>query len=276
MAKSKKKGSGLSLNFKDVKVLKTPPEGTYLVRVTEAELTTSSNDNEMIKWEFEIASGKYEGQKFYYNTNTGKESLWKLREVLEAMGQEVPDGKMDIDLSELIGSECGVVVFHEVYEGKTRAKIADFLAADEVAAEDSDEEDSDEEDDSKAKGKGTKAGGKKDKKKAEEEEIDIDSLDEDELAELVSDKGLDIDLDDYSSIKKKRRAVSEALEESDEEEEEEETTKYSEDQIDDMSLEDIEDLNNDLGLDLDLEDLNAKKARKAVLKALKKKGLLED
>lgn len=283
MAKKKKKGNGLSLNFKDVKVLKTVPEGNYLVKVEEAELTTSSNDNEMISWVFEIAAGKYEGQKLYYNTNIGKESLWKLREVLEALGQDVPDGKMDLDLSELVGCECGVVVYQEVYEGKNRAKIADFLAADEVdeSDNDSEEEEDDEEEKPKTKGKGKKSSKKKDDEEEEDaEEVDVSSMDEDELAELVEDKGLDVDLDDYSSIKKKRKAVAEALEkggDDEDSEDEDEETKYSEDQINDMSLEDLEELNSDLELDIDdLEDLTVKKARKAVLKALKKKNLLED
>lgn len=280
MAKSKKKKSNtVSLNFKDVKTFKTPPEGNYPVRVEKAELTTSSNDNEMISWEFEIAAGKYEGSKLFYNTNTGKDSLWKLREVLEALGQDVPDGNLDLDLEELVGCECGVVVYHEVYDSKNRAKIADFLAADEVDAEESED---DEEEDEAPKTKDKKS---KSSKREDDEEVDVDSMDEDELEELVSERGLDVDLDDYSSIKKKRKAVQEALEggsedeeqEDDSDEEDSDETKYSEDQINDMSLEALEELNSDLELDIDdLEEMTKKTARRNVIKALKKKGLLED
>lgn len=289
MAKKKKKSNSISLNFKDVKTFKTPPEDSYLVRVEGAELTTSSNDNEMISWEFEIAAGKYEGSKLFYNTNTGKDSLWKLREVLEALGHEVPDGKLDLDLEELIGCECGVVVYHEVYDGKNRAKIADFLAADEVDPEESDEDDEEEEEKPKSKKSKSSKKSKKEEPEDEDEEeddedLDVSSMDEDELEELISDRGLDVDLDDYSTIKKKRKAVQEAMEseeedEDDEEDEDEDSdeTKYSEDQIKEMSQEDLEELNDDLELGIeDLDEMTKKTARRNVIKALKKKGLFEE
>lgn len=265
MAKNKKKSTTLSLNFKDVKTFKTPPEGNYLVKVKKAELTTSSNDNEMISWEFEVSSGSYDGSKLFYNTNTGKDSLWKLREVLEALGQEVPDGKLELDLEDLEDLECGVVVYHEVYDGKNRAKIADFLSSDEIrTGEEADDEDT--------------------VSKPSSDDEDLESMDEDELEEFVKENGLDIDLDDYSSIKKKRKAIKEALEGSEEDDSEEDSededsdeTKYSEDQINDMSVEDLEELNNDLELDIEgLDDMTKKTARRNVIKALKKRGLLDD
>lgn len=103
-------------------------------------------------------------------------------------------------------------------------------------------------------------------------------MDEDELAELISDRGLDVDLDDYSSIKKKRAAVQDALDGGEEEEEEDsEETTYTEDQINEMDSEELEALNNDLELDIDdIDEMSKKTARRNVIKALKKKKLLED
>lgn len=264
--KNKKKGNGLSINFKGVEVRKTLPEGTYVVEVAEVELTESSNGNEMIKWEFIVAEGKHQGAKLWYNTVTTKESLFKLREVLEALGQEVPDGKMDIDLSELVGCRAGVNVLHDVYEGKTRAVIADWLSAEEVdETEEDDEEEVEEEEED-------------DEENEDEESVDVSDMDEDDLKEVIEEHGLDVDLDDYSSIKKKRKAVEEALSSGgdEEEEEEEEAETYTEDQINDMDKEELEKLNEDLELDIDdIDDMKPKAARKAVIKALKKAKLIE-
>ena len=105
-------------------------------------------------------------------------------------------------------------------------------------------------------------------------------MDEDELAEVIEERGLDVDLDDYSSIKKKRAAVAEALEggsDDEEEEDDEDSEKYTEDQINEMKIKELSSLNDDLELEIeDIDDMKAKQARKAVIKALKKKKLLED
>lgn len=284
MAKSKKKKSNtVKANFKDVKVFKTPPEGDYVLKVIEAELGESSNNNNaVISLECEVAQGKYEGSKVWHTLVFSEKALWKTREALEAMGQDVPDGEMEIDPSDLVDCEFGATLFHDTYEGTKRAKIAEFLAADEVSEDEGDEEeeeDNEEEEEDTKKSSKKKSKSKKKDEDEEEDDVDVNSLDEDELQELIDDKGLDVDLDDYSSIKKKRKAVAEALEGGDNEEEDEdsEETTYTEDQINDMGSEELEALNDDLELEIeDIDEMSKKTARRNVIKALKKKGLLEE
>lgn len=271
MAKKKsKKGNILSVNFEGVKAFKTIPEGPYRLKITSAEKGESSNDNETINWEFEVVGGEHEGSKLWYTTVLTDKSLWKLRELLEAAGQEVPDDEMDIDLDDLIDSELGAIVFHEEYEGKNRAKIGDFIAADEVEADD------DEDDKKKSKKKSKKS---KDEDEDDDEVPDVDSMDEDELTEFVKESGLDVDLDDYKNLKKKRAAVKEALEAGDDEDDkdsDDDAETYSEEDIMDMDIEALSKINDDheLGVD-DLEDMKPSAARKAMLKALKKAKLLD-
>lgn len=265
-ATKKKKGNVISVNFEGVKAFKTIAEGQYKLKITSAERGTTDNDNEKIDWEFEVANGPSAGSKLWTTTTLTDKSLWKLRELLEAAGQEVPDDEMDIDLDDLVGCELGAVVFHEEYEGKNRAKISDFISVDEVDGEADEEEE-----------KSSKKSSKKKDEEEDEEVPDVDSMDEDELAEFVSESGLDVDLEDFKNLKKKRAAVKEALEGAGGTDEEEETEKYSEDTINDMDVEELSKLNDDheLGVE-DLEDMKPKAARKAVLKALKKAKLLED
>ena len=96
MARKKKKNV-IKANFKDVKVHKLPPEGHYVLRVEESEMETSSNDNDMIALTCEVASGEYEGAKVWHRLVFSEGSLWRVREALEAMGIDVPDGVMEVD-----------------------------------------------------------------------------------------------------------------------------------------------------------------------------------
>ena len=71
-----------------------------------------------------------------------------------------------------------------------------------------DEDDEDEEEEqpkSKAKGKS--------KKKASISEDELNEMNEDELADLIEQHDLDVDLDDHKTLRKKRNAVLDALEE---------------------------------------------------------------
>lgn len=270
--KSKKKSNTVSANFKDVKAFKVPTDGNYRLKVVEAELTESSNDNPMINLTCEVVDGPFEGSKVWDRLVFSEGSLFRVRAALEAMGIEVPDGKMDIDPSDLVDLEFDAELTREVYEGKKKAVVTEYLSNGE--ADDSDDDEEEEED----KPKKGKKSSKKDDDEEEAEEIDVSEMDEDELTEVIEEHGLDVDLEDYSSINKKRKAVQEAMSssDSDDDEEEEESEGYTEEQISEMSVEDLEELVSDLELEVDLEDLSKKKAQKAVLKALKKAKLLND
>lgn len=260
--KKTKKGNVISVDFEGVKNFKAVPEGPYILKIVSAEHGESKQENPKIDWEFEVSQGEHEGAKLWATTSLDEKALWKVRELLEAAGQDVPDGEMDIDLDDIVGCELGAIIYHEEYEGKNRAKIGDFISVDEVDASED----------------GDKKSSKKSKKDEEDDDNvpDVDNMDEDELTEFVSESGLDIDLDDYSSIKKKRAAVKEALEESGEKDDDN-TEKYSEDTINEMDIEELSKLNDDHELEVeDIDDMKPKAARKAVLKALKKADLLED
>lgn len=259
-----KKGNSVTLDFSEVKSFKAIPEGPYLVEVTSVEEGKSQNDNPTLSFEFSIAEGKFQGSKLWHTTALTKEALWKVREVFEALGQEV-DGQVTYDLDELVGCTCGVIVYNETYEGKQRAKIGEFLSKDDV---DTDEEEEVEEKSSK-KSKDKKTSSKK-------SATSVSDMDEDELQEIIEENGLDVDLDDYSSIKKKRAAVDEAMNgDTDEEEEDDTPETYTEKHINKMDLDQLQELNDDLDLDIDdIEDMKPKAAREAVLKVLKKKKLL--
>lgn len=251
MVARKKKSGGVKVNFKGVESRRTPPEGDYLVEVLEANSTKSGNNNEQIEFILEVADGEYKGVKLWFYCPLQENSLWKLHAFLTALGEEVPDEEMDIDLGELVGKQCVGVLTHETYQGKKRAKMTDFdtlenykggddekkskkkdkskdkddagkkdKSKDKKKSKDEPEEKSKKKDKGKSKddAKADKKGGKdKDKKKAKKvSKSDVEDMDEDELQKLIDKHDLeDVDLDDYKKLPKKVAAVITALEQKD-------------------------------------------------------------
>lgn len=134
--KSRRKGRGgdsVNVDLSGVEVSrKVLPEGTYEVAVNSAELTTSKNDKPTVKLEFGVCEGPHKGAKLFENCSLQPQALFKLKSVLMALGMEIPDGAFDLNLRDLIGLTCGVEVGHEVYEGKKRSRILEYINPDEL------------------------------------------------------------------------------------------------------------------------------------------------
>jgi hypothetical protein len=231
MARRKAKDRTVSLDFTDVETggggFKIP-EGDYRMKVESVEDTESDAGNSMFKWTFVGMEKKAKGKKFYlYTVYDPPDSLWKLRSLLEALGQEVPDGPLDLDLDEMTDLEIIGHVEDEEYQNKMTSKLKDFSSVD--GAEEEEEEEEEEEKPAK---------GKKKKKKEEEEEEEeeenprgkkgkkkkgkkldamsaeeVKALEEDEMVELVERYELDLDLDEHKTPRRKASAIIAALEE---------------------------------------------------------------
>lgn len=193
MAKSSRKGRNDSVNV-DLSGVessrKTIPEGTYTLTVNAANHKNSSNNNPMIAFEFEVADGPYKGVPLYENCSLQPQALFKLKSVLEALGFEIPNKAFDLNLRDLIGLTCEVEVGHEVYEGKKRARILEYLTPD--LDDEEDEEDDDED-------------GLEDK---------LSELDFDELKDLAKD--LDISASDIKKAKKAEALINLIMDSADE------------------------------------------------------------
>jgi hypothetical protein len=91
----------------------------------------------------------------------------------------------------------------------------------------------------------------------------IQELDEDELQEFIEEHDLEVDLDDYSTLKKKRAAVAEAYEEATENAAGDDAPDFSS-----MDEEELEEFITEHDLEVDLDDIKGlKKQRAAVEKA---------
>lgn len=169
-------------------------DGTPEVRVSER------SGNEYINWKF-----KADGGSIYHTTSLQPQALWNLRNTLEALGLEVPESRLDIDLTELDGLECGAEIEHETYQGKKRPIIVDLFPLEELDG--SDEE-----------------------KQNEEADLTYDEvmeMDRDELLEVAEKHNIQVPV----KIKRKLDALREhiaselGLEDEEEEDEEEKPTR---------------------------------------------------
>lgn len=181
MARKKK------LDFSNVESFAKAAEGRHRVKIVEINEQTSQGGDDMLVFVFEVIKGDSKGARVYENCVLTDKALWKLQQILQAIGIKC-DGKVALDLDKLIGKICEIDVFHEEYEGRTRARIGEFFKA--TSAKSSDDEDVDDEDDiddddeeeeepAPKKSKKQPAKGKSKKKPEPDPEEDEDDEDED-------------------------------------------------------------------------------------------------
>ena len=295
--RSKAKTGTVKVNFKGVESRKTPKEGDYIVEVLEANSGKSANGNDQIEFVLEIAKGEYKGVKLWFYCPLQENSLWKLHAFLTALGEDVPEDEMEIDLSDLIGKQCVGVLTHETYNGKKRAKMTDFDTLDNYSGGDSssDDDEDDDEDDKPKNKKGAKEE-PKGKKKAEPKKVlksAVNDMDRDEMLELIEEHDLE-DIDHKSKKFKKdddalREAILEALDEGDlleddtkkakgkEKASSKKAKKYTSDEIEDMDEDELQEVIDKHGLDVDLDDFKKiGKKQAAVVDALEGEDLMEE
>lgn len=231
MAKERRKSESVEVDFDGVESgRKILPEGTYEVTVNEAKKGKSKNDQPKVSFEFEVTEGKFKGNKLFEECSLQKQALFKLKNVLTALGLEIPNKAFDLNLKELIGLTCFVEVGHEVYEGKKKNRILEYINPEDSEGEEDDEEDDDEDLEDRLK------------------EMDLE-----ELQDLA--KELDISKSDIKKCKKAKALVEliidtcdvadikEALGDEEDDEEEDDKADYSE-----MSLSELKAECKDRGL----------------------------
>ena len=178
-------GKKVKLDFSGVEAFVKCAEGQHVVKLVEIEETESQAGNDMLNATFKVVKGQSTGATLYDNFVLTEKALWKLQSFLVAIGKKA-DGRITLDLDALIGKTCIVEVAHEEYEGKTRARIQEFIKiaakVEDVEDDDEDIEDDDDEEEApatKKKPKSKPAAKKPAKKKAPVEDEDEDWDDED-------------------------------------------------------------------------------------------------
>lgn len=162
------------------------PEDDYRLKCVQIKPDTSKAGNSMWVWKWEIVGGKFAGKTLIDRTTFTKESLWKLKQILEAFGITVPNKRVALNPQKYIGKELGATVVDDEYENRISSKIADYVSLDVLEADEDEEMDDDTEEDEDQEEEPTPKKGKKGKKgkkskPVSDEEEEIEDLDLDEL-----------------------------------------------------------------------------------------------
>lgn len=269
MARAKKKSGGFKVDLSKVEGRTRVPDGDYHLVVKEIEVNTDETPGYW-RWKFGIKNEEgLENAVVSTITSFKPQALWNLKNLLEALGADIPDSETELDPDDYIDMECmGTIEKDGQY-----SNVVDYNPLDDddkVAVED----------DKPGKGKkADKKGGKKAEKDEDEDALTaeaIEEADEDELAKIVKANKLKIDLDDYPKIKKARAAVLEAatkkgLIKGDDDE------KVDPDTVRNAEEDELEELIKEHELDVDLSDYKTlKKQVNAVLDALEKADKLAE
>lgn len=253
MSKRSRAGKIIQVDFTDVETRELIPDGDYAIKVKE--VTEEEGDKgKYLNWNMVVTTGEYKGKTLWYITSLTKQSLWNLRAVLEALGLEVPKGKMGLDLPSYKGLEMGVAVETEKYRGKTKNVVVDIYNLEEDREEGEgggEEEDLDEMDleelieyaekeeieltkRQKKNKKSALAAIKEAEEEEEEEEVDLEEKSLEELVEYAEEKEIEL-------TAKQKKSKSKALATIQEAEKEEEPTEEGggEEDLDEMDLEEL-------------------------------------
>lgn len=128
--------ASVEVDFSNANVRNPLPEDDYDAEVEDCTIEISQQDNKYLKWIFKVSEGEHAGAKVYHNSVLVEQSLWALRNVLVALGVEVPAGKMQLTPTKYVGRSCRISVVQREYQGKKRPQIVDFAPLSAVVAND--------------------------------------------------------------------------------------------------------------------------------------------
>lgn len=252
--------------------------GEYIVKVIAAEQDTDDEDRDFIKFSVKVVEGKEKGATIGFRNYLTPKTLWRFRELLEAVKYDVGNSVQDIDLDEIIDQGTPFVI--SVEEGNERPdgkgyymQVVDYMPLDDY------EEAAPVKKVEEAPKKSTKA---KDIEEVDEEEIKAPEVDESEaidaMEEEIDELDLDIDLDDYKTFAEKKKAFEKAKAEALQAKEDDSNmvgdTKYTKEDIEMMGTSEIKKVAAENGIDMDL-DLSTRGKRRLLMEGLKAKGLLD-
>lgn len=214
-------GGDLTVDFSGVETFgRIHEDGDYRFKVIEVTQEPGNNDD-YLRWVLEDVE---DGGRVYNNTSLSKQSLWNLAAFLTALGVEVPDSELELDLESYADLEVMGSVEMESYEGKKRPRLVDFWPVEEDKKGGKSSRGKKDEDDEKP-ARGRRRSSAKDEEpeerssrrgaKDEEEALTQDAINdmgEDELEDLIKENKLDVDLRDFSTLRKMRAAVIDAAE----------------------------------------------------------------
>lgn len=165
---AKETAGAAALDFTNVKEgstfnKKRQPEGDYKGKVMKVVDAPSKKDG-VAQWLFTI---EINGYSYPYYCKHQENQLWKIRNLLVAVGLNVPKKRVKVDPNKAVGKFVGVTLEDDEYDGKAQSNIASIFPPSELDGSD-DEDDADDTEEDEA---------------TEDDEATTDDADDDEEEE---------------------------------------------------------------------------------------------
>src|SRR5882672_8922743 len=212
-------------------------EGDYLARIVsvqDAEVKSGDNQGDF-QWLFILSPELHPLAKYPYYCKLDANQLWKIRNLLQSCGINVPKKRIKLDPEKVVGKLVAISLQDDEYEGKMKSTIASIFPPSDMedteSTDDEDEEDEDEEEEAPPARRVKR-------KAAPEPEEDEDEDDEDE------------DEEEPPPVAKKRRKKKAPEPEPDEDEDEEDEepappkrkkrkAKVTDEELEELDIEDL-------------------------------------
>jgi hypothetical protein len=267
---SRRAGGPITIpSLKDAEARVVIPEGDYGALVKKVE-EDEGDAGPYLRWTFEIIDeGKYEGKSPKpYITSFAENALWNLRGLLEALGVEIPDEAFDIDPKEMVDKELIITIRHTEYDGRTQSEVTgDFMPIDEGEAATAEPE----------------PATRRSRRAAKEPEAEPETHSSRRSRRAAAEP----EPEPETTSRRSRRAAKEPEPEPEKtttrsrrgakaKEPEPDVDPVTQDEVNDMNEEELEDLLKELDIELDLSKFRTlRKMRAAVIDACEEADLLE-
>jgi len=137
----------VKLNFEGVESFGKLEEGIHEIEITKLDYGKSTQKGTNLLKVYMKSTEN--GTGIIHDLYLTKKALWKIKEFLEAIGEDVPNGEFVLDPDKYIGRVARIDVYHEEYDGKVYAKVDAFMKpsitapSEEIADEPTADEDDD-------------------------------------------------------------------------------------------------------------------------------------
>lgn len=108
------------------------PDGKYRIKCKDVEQSISQSGNPMFIWSFEVSDGPNKGFEIKYFTAITPAAMWKVAEVVVALGIGQTGAVVKFKRSDVIGKECGAVIEQDEYKGNIRSSISRVMNVSEL------------------------------------------------------------------------------------------------------------------------------------------------
>ena len=133
----------MKVDFTGVESYQRVSEGIHRAKISEIQEKTSQGGDQMLQVAFEVIKGDDKGNKVFDSLVLTDKALWKFKSLLQVLNMKC-EGKVAVDLDNMIGKVLDINVIHEEYNGVTRAKISEYTKANDSKSSVDDDDDEDE------------------------------------------------------------------------------------------------------------------------------------